>query len=224
MTESSGASPADSSTDRPAAEPFEFVGDAGPGFDPEAGAQAGDELRAEQDALAGQVVELPEVREEQVRAVLRNVTDGVHALVGVGENDWRATQSDMDRIAPPATSIVNRYRTTRAIAQKSDEAALIIGLGLYSWRSMLERQAALALRELEEQEAGAPRPAPGPSPAAAPPPPPESPPPSTPAGGAGGAWPTAIPVADGYTPMAERVRAARERTPNAQPRQDPPAG
>jgi hypothetical protein len=185
-----------------------FVGDTGPGFDPDVAAATAGEVRADAEAELREpglgAFELPEVAEESVRDVLRNAGDMTHALVGVGEQDWRATQTDCDRIAPPLTRIVNRYQVTRAVAQKSDEAALIIGFGMYGWRSMLERQAVLSAQERNTVDAPAvdvhPHPAPPRASGEAP----------------------AMTVVPGYKTNAERIREAQERTPDAQPRQDPP--
>lgn len=217
------ASPEASSAGSSTSEPIDFVGDPGPGFNAEQAAADDSRIRHDADADAraatAEAFGLPEVAEESVRDVLRNGGDMLHAVVGVGELDWRATQADLDRIAPPATRILNRYDATRAAAAKSDELALIMGLGLYSWRSMLERRAIL-FAEQERTVEGTARPS-------SPPPPPESPggAPESPGPGPGapGPAPASFRVVDGYVPMADRIRQARERTPVAQPRQDPPA-
>jgi hypothetical protein len=211
---SSRASSAGSST----SEPVSFVGDPGPGFNAEHAAGVEHELRAEAEREARDTelgaFELPHVEEESVRSVLLTGGDMLHALAGVGEHDWRATQSDLDRIAPPATRILNRYQFTRAVAAKSDEAALVMGLGLYSWRSLLERQTVFAAERSGLGSAPQERPASsargGPAPAATEPPPPAPEPPPMPR----------MDVVDGYMTHAERIRQARERPPDAQPRQD----
>jgi hypothetical protein len=209
-----------------------FAGDAGPGFTPgttgEPGAEPG-----EPGGLPG----WPEdVAEEQVRSILLTAGDALHALAGVGELDWRFTPKDQDRLAPPMTRIVNRYETARALAGHSDELAVAFGMGLYGWRSMLERRAVLqAIQEGREPPAPASspapaRPAPGPhGPAPAPPTrPPASPPPvpepgPMPASGPEPeppAWraPDELPdeaeaatveVAPGYQTAADRLRATR---------------
>lgn len=204
---SSEASPAASSTSN-GADPF--IGDPGPGFDPDAGAAAAAGVQADADQAAREqtadAFSIPDVEEESVRSVLFNGGDMLHALAGVGEQDWRATQADLDRIAPPATRIINRYDISRAVAQKSDEAAVIIGMGMWSWRSMLERRAVLHAREqgldpadfVPSDEAPKPEPrppAPGPSP--------------VPVG-------ASFEVAPGYVTTAERLRQARERDPRVQ--------
>lgn len=210
--DSSESSAAASST----SEPFAFVGDTGPGFDPAGAGERAEQLRGEEEAEARagglDAFEIPPVDETSIRDFLRNAGDMAHSLVGVGESDWRATQSDLDRIAPPATRIINRYEPTRAIAQKSDEAAVIIGLGMYSWRSMLERQAVVHARKspgARTRPIDVPAPDPGEPPSA-----PESAPTTSPDANA------RMDVVPGYTTAAERLQAARERTPNGQPRQD----
>lgn len=224
-----------------------FIEDAGPGFDPDAAAAGADQVRAAEDAAAREVgVEaypgLPPVTEEQVHSVLFTAGDGVHAVAGVGEYDWVMTQRDLDRIAPPLTRVLNRYDAAKVAAAYSDEFALLMGVGLYGWRSMLERVA--VLRAQDESSEGPPRaprpvapappppgrpPAPEPSPAPAPPPAPVA----APAGGApepfpgAGAPPDLAPmrfeVAPGYTTHADRIRQARERKPDAVPAEAPPA-
>lgn len=103
-------------------------------------------------------------QEEQLRDWLRSSGDAVHAAWGVGEHDWAMTRSDLDRIAPPLTRILNRYQPTRAVAAFSDPAAVALGFGLYGWRSTLERAAVLKRQARERGEddgaAGAPAPLP----------------------------------------------------------------
>jgi hypothetical protein len=229
-----------------------FVSDPGPGWDPEAAAAAADAVRAEheEEERAGgtEAFGFPEVEEERVRQVLFVGGDSIHAAVGVGEYDWVMTQRDLDRIAPPLTRILNRYELTKAVAGYSDELALLMGFGLYSWRSVLElaavrrageRPRPADVRAEQAPPAPAPREAPPPPawPAAAPPPPQSSPasspaPPS--ATGAGGdTFPGAgtprepsfdianVEVAPGYVTRAEQIRQARERRPNAVPAEAP---
>jgi hypothetical protein len=176
-----------------------FVGDAGPGFD---AAGAGDAPPAGPDVPLEAFT--PDVDEEQIRSALRNLGDGAHAVIGVGELDWCMTQTDLERIAPPLTRIVNRYPALAAAAGHSDELAVAIGTGLYTWRSLLERQAVLRARETEDaaaSPAGPPRPAAAPSPRAAP------------GGPAAAATPmpggATVETPAGYTAAADRLRATR---------------
>lgn len=213
-----------------------FVEDPGPGFDPErADALPGDappgpgETPGDRPAGPGPALfEIPEVAEEKVRQALLVGGDGLHAIFGVGDYDWLATQRDIDRIAPPLTSIINRYEPARAIAGRSDELALLVGVGLWSWRSLLERAAVMREREHGIQPGAGPIPTASPTPPpAAPtsgpaPPPPSEPAPPEPAP-APQAVVGAVEVAPGYVTRAERFRQARERRPNAVPAQAPAA-
>jgi hypothetical protein len=114
-----------------------YVGSTGPGFDERAPVGSPPAEEAELEPFA----EL--WREEQLRDWLKNVGAVAHASFGVGEHDWEFTKADLERIAPPATRILNRYQPTRVVAAYSDPAAVAIGFGLYGWRSTLERMAVL---------------------------------------------------------------------------------
>jgi hypothetical protein len=189
-----------------------FVEDPGPGFDAEQAAAGAEQVRQEHEAEArAEGIEsfgIPDVEEPKVRHALFVAGDGLHAAFGVGEYDWLMTQRDLDRIAPPLTRIINRYEAAKIVAGFSDEAAVVMGVGLWGWRSVLERVAVIRAQERGETpsmgptraprpEAPAPaaRPAPGPEtpapawPSDAPPAPQASPapaPPASPPGGAGG--------------------------------------
>lgn len=210
-----------------------FVDDPGPGFNPEEAAAGAEQVRNQEEAEQRQAgldaFTIEPVAEAKVRAVLFNVGDGVHAVAGVGEYDWVMTQRDLDRIAPPLTRILNRYDTTRAIAAYSDELAVALGVGLYGWRSALERVAVLRAQEAE----GPPPPEPPPAPRAPAPAPPPEPPPGPGLGAdhfPGAGAPQDLGVAEvevvpGYVTRAEQLRAARQRGehPNAVPREAPGA-
>lgn len=155
---------ADSSTSSPYVEPG-----GGPGFDP---GQAPPDVPLPDDAGAGFAEEW---KDEQVSDWLKNAGALAHASFGVGEHDWEMTAKDLERIAPPATRILNRYEPTRAIAKLSDPAAVAMGFGLYGWRSALERIAVLEQQARQEGGAIAPTPAPAPPPPAAAPAPPPAP-------------------------------------------------
>jgi hypothetical protein len=96
-----------------------------------------------------------------VRFVLQAKGNALHALVGVGQQDWAYTDADLLAIAPPLTNILNRYPATRAAAAAGDELAVAVGFGGYVVRSWRERMAVLAaLREQPEVPiTGAPAPA-----------------------------------------------------------------
>jgi hypothetical protein len=128
------ASGAASSTSSP------FVGDTGPGFDPDA---APPPLADDGDQGPPGSIEIPEIPEEQVRSALHNGGDLAHAAVGVGQLDWVMTNTDQDRIAPPLTRIINKHEQLARIAGRSDELSVAIGAGLYTWRSLLEREGVL---------------------------------------------------------------------------------
>lgn len=184
----SGNSSAASQTSDP------FIGNAGPGFAP--GDDPGDP--ADEPELAALI---PQVSEDQIRSLLGNVGDGAHALVGVGNLDWVMTETDLARIGPPLTRIINRHPELAAVAARSDELAVAFGAGLYTWRSLLERQAVLAVRANEPRPVKHER-----TPAAAPTTPAPAPP-DQPGG------PT-IEIPDDYVSAADRLRATRpEATP-----------
>jgi hypothetical protein len=179
--ESASSSPGSSTSDP-------FLGDAGPGFAP--GADPGSP-----EAGPDLAPLIPEVSEEQVTSLLGNIGDGVHAVAGVGELDWVMTEADLARIGPPLTRIVNRHPELAALAAHSDEAAVAIGAGLYTWRSLLERQAVLRAQSNEPRAVKRER---APAPASN--------------GGAPGAAPApgpTIETPDDYVPAAERLRATR---------------
>jgi hypothetical protein len=199
---SRGAAPSESSspgssTPEPGDDPL--VADPGPGFVPgtDPGTPGSEEPGIPGDGELLAALE-PEVSEEQVRAFLRNLGDGLHAVAGVGDLDWVMTDADQDRLGPPIARLAARYEPLRAVAARSDEAAVAIGMGLYTWRSLLERQAVLRAREREPTAVAPEQRTPGP-PAPAPP---TRPPASPPAG------PT-IDLPDNYVPAAERLRATR---------------
>jgi hypothetical protein len=144
---------AGSSTDSP------YTAGRGPGFDP-------DKAPAVEPAAAAVDSEalLEEWTVDQVRSWLENIGDVAHATIGIGELDWAMTQADLKRIAPPATRILNRYQPTRAIAGYSDTAAVSMGMGLYTWRSLLERRAVKKARENAAATSPPPEPPPVPAP------------------------------------------------------------
>lgn len=157
-----------------------FAGDPGPGFDPATAAAPLAPAPAGDWTLG--------VSEEQVRDVLGMGGDAVHMAVGVGEVDWAMTKTDLDRIAPPLTRILNRYPAVAEVVQHSDELAVAGGVGLWAWRSILERRAVLdAHAGAHEREAGTP---------------------PVPAGSVPGEHHVqSVEVVPGYTTVAERLAA-----------------
>jgi hypothetical protein len=138
--EASAASSGASSTSSP------YTGDPGPAFD--AGAAPG-EVPGVEDA--GPALPREKWEEEQVDEWLTAFGHGLHELVGVGERDWEMTETDLQRIVPAATRILNRYEPLRKAAEYSDAGMVAYGTGMYGWRSMLERQAVLRARARAEE-------------------------------------------------------------------------
>jgi hypothetical protein len=91
--------------------------------------------------------------EETVTTFMQGAGAGIHMVWGVAEKDWLLTKTDIDRIIPPLTRILNRYEPTLRLSPYADPFLLAYGLALYGWRSALERQRALRDREpLEEPD------------------------------------------------------------------------
>jgi hypothetical protein len=159
-----------------------YVAGPGPGFDPNTPPEVQPPPEGEQ-----QEGPPPEDWDEaKVSDWLKNAGDALHAGFGIGEYDWALTRRDLERIAPPMTRILNRYEPTRAVARFSDPLAVALGMGMYGWRSVLERSAVLRARAEEEAHAGA-----GLAPGFEPPPPVQQPAPMAPApaGGEGNGQP-----------------------------------
>jgi hypothetical protein len=125
------------------------------------------------EPAAGQVVQW---EEDTIRALLTLKGRGLHAAIGVAEEDWRYTELDLAAIAPPLARICNRYEPIQRFAKYSDPLTLAFAFGAYGVRSLEERQQ--ELRAQEELDAGtAPIEPLGPEDAV----PPPSPPPQAPA-------------------------------------------
>lgn len=127
-----------------------FVADPGAPFDPEA---AGEPPELEREPSPGELHALPGLEgweQDAIEGVLTGQGALLHAIAGVGEQDWLYTEADLAAIAPPLTRILNRYPATRAAAGTGDELALMFGLGAYTTRSWAERRAVLAELEAEE--------------------------------------------------------------------------
>jgi hypothetical protein len=118
-----------------------YVEGRGPGI-PEL--PAGDQAVAGAAALEGDaLLALPGWEQEAVEQFLSGTGHGLHFLLGAGEKDWLMTRADLDRIAPPLTRILNRYEPTMRASVYADPLLVAHGTGLYAWRSVLQRQAAL---------------------------------------------------------------------------------
>lgn len=118
-----------------------FIGDAGPEFDPEAAPPPPPPVReAEPPPLI-------EWEPETIEALLRLQGRGLHAAVGVAEQDWLHTELDLAAIAPPLTRICNRYEPIQRLARYSDPLTLAFALGAYGVRSLEERREVLSGHE-----------------------------------------------------------------------------
>jgi hypothetical protein len=70
-----------------------------------------------------------------------------------GAELWRATQADIDAIAPPLARILNRYAPARSLAGLSDEAELLIGVGAYMRTQLAERGRVATIKRQRDQAA-----------------------------------------------------------------------
>lgn len=175
----------------------------GPGFDPNKPPDIAPPQAEEKRSATGGVAVPEELwDEEKLRVWLTNAGDGLHELLGSGDDElWRMTQRDCERIAPPLANVLNRYQPTQAVAQYSDAGAVALGFGIYGWRNAL---ATLALRRQKaEAEAHAGSGVAFAGEHAVPGPIVQPAPPQADANGDGPA------VADGYVPFADRLRATR---------------
>jgi hypothetical protein len=126
-----------------------FIGDAGPAFDPDATPPPPPPI------AEAKPPPLIEWEEETLEALLRLKGRGLHAAIGVAEEDWHYTEIDLAAIAPPLTRICNRYEPIQRLAKYSDPLTLTFALGAYGVRSLEERREVLG--DLEEDEGGTTR-------------------------------------------------------------------
>jgi hypothetical protein len=56
-----------------------------------------------------------------------------------GTDLWKATEDDIDAIAPPLARILNRYEPARRLAGVADEGELALGMAAYVRRNLVER-------------------------------------------------------------------------------------
>jgi hypothetical protein len=128
-----------------------FIEDAGPEFDPEAAAE---EMPPPPTAADRSLEAMVQWEEDTIAALLSLKGRGLHAAIGVTEEDWRYTELDLAAIAPPLTRICNRYEPIQRLAKYSDPMTLAFALGAYGVRSLEERQAELKRRALAYEEGG----------------------------------------------------------------------
>jgi hypothetical protein len=128
---------------------------------------ADDAAAADLDALApGEEYEpaAPEPVEwtpERAGAVFRGGAFLLHQADPLGHEPdggdlWRATEADVDAIAPPLSRILNRYAPARRLAGVSDEAELAFGFLGYAKRNLAERGRLARLKREREEALEAP--------------------------------------------------------------------
>ena len=95
------------------------------------------------------IVDVPDVDESQIRSILKLIGTGAHVTMGHPAIDehWRFTDSELDQLAPPITSWVNRSTRLKAAAQHGDAITIAVALGFYTSRNLR------ISREVSEQEA-----------------------------------------------------------------------
>jgi hypothetical protein len=86
---------------------------------------------------------------------LLHTADGLSREPG-GEELWRATEADVEAIAPPLARILNRYEPARRLAGVSDETELAIGLMGYARRNLAERGRLATTKRQAATESGEP--------------------------------------------------------------------
>lgn len=129
---------------------IDYVDGGGPGIPKIEDADVVVDERQQQQQLESQqqLINAPGWEEEHIETFLRGAGAGLHLLVGAGETDFYMTRTDLDRIAPPLTRILNRYEPTLRASEYADPILVTHGVVIYTWRSMLQR--AQARREAEE--------------------------------------------------------------------------
>jgi len=82
--------------------------------------------------------EIPDVSEDQIRSILSLIGAGAHITVGhpAIDDHWRFTDSELDQLAPPVTSWVNRSARLKSAAQHGDAVTIAVALGLYTSRNL----------------------------------------------------------------------------------------
>ncbi len=98
---------------------------------------------------------------ERAEKVLLGQGALTHALIGVGQDDWRWQPPELDAVAPPMADAMNRVDVLRRFAPYADGIGALLGLGAYLQRSITERRRVLAQRvPVEEPVTGMPAPEP----------------------------------------------------------------
>lgn len=88
---------------------------------------------------------------EHIEAMLKGIGAGVHLLLGQNEREWLMTKEDLERMAPPATRIANRWEPSRRASEYADPLLFSYGAVLYAWRNALTMK-----RRQKDQRAAAP--------------------------------------------------------------------
>jgi hypothetical protein len=88
--------------------------------------------------------ELLEWTPERAGAIVRAGGFVLHTADGMsrepeGGELWRATEADVDAIAPPLSRILNRYAPARRLAGVTDEFELAVGVMAYARENLAER-------------------------------------------------------------------------------------
>jgi hypothetical protein len=132
-------------------EEVDYVAERGPGI-PEL--PPGEPIE-EQLVVGEEIQAYPGWEQETVEQFLKGAGAGMHLMIGEGEKDWYMTETDLDRIAPPLTRILNRYEPTLRASEYADPLLVAHGLGLYGWRSVIQqRQAARRKQEARLEQDG----------------------------------------------------------------------
>jgi hypothetical protein len=134
-----------------------FLGNPGAPFEPRASAPPGP------DGAPGPG-ELPLPLElgwtpERAEYLLKGQGAVTHALVGVGDQDWKWQAAELDAVAPPLANTLNQAFDGRLVpfAQHADLVGALMGLAAYVERSRRERVMVLASRApVEQPVTGAP--------------------------------------------------------------------
>lgn len=113
----------------------DYVEEAGPGI-----LELPEGAPAEQQPVDGPEVLEPALRWEQdaVEDFLKGGGAILHLMIGAGEEDWKMTLEDLERIAPPLTRIANRWEPLAQLAPYADPLLVAKGFAIYGWRSALE--------------------------------------------------------------------------------------
>jgi hypothetical protein len=151
MASSAASENGNASSPAAAVEEIDYVEHHGPGI-PQL--PAGDPLEEQQllDGAGEPLSGYPGWEQESVEQFLSGTGHGLHLLIGAGEKDWLMTRTDLDRIAPPLTRILNRYEPSLRASVYADPLLVTHGVALYAWRSTLQRQAALRQRAQERRD------------------------------------------------------------------------